>query len=343
MVRPAPRVETVRALGSRAVAWDALVDAAPLPTPFLRSWWLDAVQDGTGRYLLVLDDEQLIGGLALQCRRICGVPVLRFCGAGTLCPDHLDVLAAPGRQDEVLGALRGWCARPGARVLDLSGAVQDAMASRLLPGASVEVIAAAPYEPLLAGFADYLAARPGKFRREARRTAQRMSDTAVTTRRVSTAADLDDALAAFVALHRVRGDRAELLAEMPRLTAALRAGHAVGEVIVDVLERRGRIVAVSLALSAGGRLCLYQNARHLDGELGSAGTFLHLQVIERACADGLAELDLLRGTEAYKRYLAGHQRELVRIRAAHGRAGRLVLAGMLAARRARRLLNAQHY
>ena len=35
-------------------------------------------------------------------------------GDGTLCPDHLDLLAAPGHEAAVVGVLRDWLGRPGA-------------------------------------------------------------------------------------------------------------------------------------------------------------------------------------------------------------------------------------
>ncbi|MDB5113971.1 MAG: hypothetical protein JWL78_1041, partial [Chloroflexi bacterium] len=49
------QVTVRRSLGGYATAWDALVDRQPLPSPFLRSWWLEAMSAAHPRFLLVLD------------------------------------------------------------------------------------------------------------------------------------------------------------------------------------------------------------------------------------------------------------------------------------------------
>ncbi|HQF93191.1 MAG TPA: hypothetical protein PLS46_03455, partial [Microthrixaceae bacterium] len=82
-------------LGAHASAWDALVDSMPLPSPFLRSWWLAEVAIGDPRIVLVFDHGELVGGLALQRSTKAGVEVLQFLGTGPLEPDHLDLVAAP--------------------------------------------------------------------------------------------------------------------------------------------------------------------------------------------------------------------------------------------------------
>jgi hypothetical protein len=124
----AARCVAVTSLGEWAPAWDKLVATAPVPTPFLRSWWLDAVGQRNSELLLFVEGSELIGGLAIERRgQILGVPVYGFCGSGPLCPDHLDVLAAPGREAAVCHALRQWWTRPGCRVLDLDGLVENSI------------------------------------------------------------------------------------------------------------------------------------------------------------------------------------------------------------------------
>ena len=99
-----PGLLDVPRLDGWAAQWDQLVDSSPLPSPFLRSWWLTGV-GGPGRhFLLVVDGAQLLGGLALERRH----PMLsvRMMGDGSLCPDHLDLLAAPGHEAAVVSLLR---------------------------------------------------------------------------------------------------------------------------------------------------------------------------------------------------------------------------------------------
>ena len=84
-----PRLLEVSDLGSWRAAWDALVLTAPLPTPFLRSWWLDAqraVRDGSALFVLVVQGEQLLGGQALQVDRVLGAQRIQALGQGPLAP-----------------------------------------------------------------------------------------------------------------------------------------------------------------------------------------------------------------------------------------------------------------
>ena len=54
-------------------------------------------------FVLVTDGPRLIGGLAVQNEPGGRLDVIRVMGAGPLCPDHIDRLAEPGREEEVDG------------------------------------------------------------------------------------------------------------------------------------------------------------------------------------------------------------------------------------------------
>ena len=114
-----PTLLDVPDLDKWVVQWDQLVDSSPLPSPFLRSWWLTGT-GGPGRhFLLVIDGAHLLGGLAVeQHHRMRSV---RMMGDGPLCPDHLDLLAASGHEETVVSLLRDWFCRPGERLLGLQG------------------------------------------------------------------------------------------------------------------------------------------------------------------------------------------------------------------------------
>ena len=75
------------------------MDSSPLPSPFLRSWWLAGTSQSDRHFLLVVDDAQLIGGLALEERH--HMSSIRMMGYGSA-SDHLDLLAAPGHEAAVL-------------------------------------------------------------------------------------------------------------------------------------------------------------------------------------------------------------------------------------------------
>src|SRR5690349_16934344 len=76
-------------LNGWAAQWDQLVDSSPLPSPFLRSWWLTGAGGPGGHFLLVVDGARLLGGLALENRHL--MLSVRMMGDGSLCPDHLDL------------------------------------------------------------------------------------------------------------------------------------------------------------------------------------------------------------------------------------------------------------
>ncbi|GAA4752293.1 hypothetical protein GCM10023350_41950 [Nocardioides endophyticus] len=311
--------------------WDALGALAPLPSPFQRSWWIEGVAPHDTTYALVLDGDRLLGGLALGVRRVTGVRRYAAPGPAVLCPDHLDLLAAPGAEDVVAGVIGEWLARPGQRVLDLRGVADSSLLARAL-GATPARLDVAPYEALPVTPETYLARRSSNFRRSVRRAAKSLASKGIEHRQVSPA-DLPDAFAAFRELHEGREGRGPLVAQMPALIRALAAGVAVGEARIDVLAAGSDVVAVSLAFVVAGRLSLYQVARSLDGAHDGAGNVLLVAVIEDAVTDGCHEVDLLRGGEGYKSSFADRTRVVGRLRTAHGGAARAQVAAEDAARR----------
>lgn len=333
------RVVVRSRLGTLEPAWDALVERLPLPSPFLRSWWLQQAAGGTPRFLLVVDGDLLVGGLALQEERWLGVPRLRVMGAGALCPDHLDAVALPGRQQDVLAALAAWLRRPGSRVLDLEGVAGHSRLAVALPGrVRREVVDVAPWAPLPADFDGWLRSRPPGFRATVRKAMRRLEQEAVAHRVVRGAA-VDAALDTLRRLHAARwGERSRFLAAFERFVAAGRAGAPRGELAFHELVAGEEVVATLSCFEVAGRVSLYQSGRLPEHRWRNAATVLLVKVVEDACRRGLAEVDLLRGDEPYKRNLASATRELLRLRAAHGAAGRLALAAIVLQARARRLL-----
>jgi CelD/BcsL family acetyltransferase involved in cellulose biosynthesis len=329
------RVVEVPRIDRYATEWDALVAAMQLPSPFLRSWWLGAVDEGAGAYVLVLDDDRLVGGLPLTKRSLPGLTVYRFVGHGTLCPDHLDVVAAPEQLGRVTAELAGWARRRGNRLFDLAGVAEGSRLASWLPHATASPREAAPCGDLPDHYDDYLAGRSKSFRKTWRRAHNRF-DRLEASVRTAGPEDVAAALAEFERLHRERGDRTELLAELPRLSAAMAAGVAAGEVWVDVLAAKDQTLGVSLSFATCGRLSLYQNARVIEREADNAGTALGLAAVQRAIKDGFTEVDLLRGEETYKFEWGERVRGMSRVRAAHGALAVGVLIGIDVASRAKR-------
>jgi CelD/BcsL family acetyltransferase involved in cellulose biosynthesis len=72
-----------------------------------------------------------------------------------------------------------------------------------------------------------------------------------------------------------------------------------------------------------GRVSLYQSARLTDRRWRDATTVLLAAIIDDACARGFSEVDFLRGDEPYKGRFTRNHREMLRLVAGQGVAGRL--------------------
>jgi CelD/BcsL family acetyltransferase involved in cellulose biosynthesis len=322
-------------LGRWTEQWNALVAAAPLPTPFLRSWWLTTVTSSP-TFVLVCDGDTLIGGLALQQRfRLLGVPVYQFAGSGVLCPDHLDAVAAPRREADVARELHAWLTRPGSRVLDLDGVVADSLLATAFPDMRVETVDVAPWDLLPATVEEYLATRSAQQRKALRQVQRRLAVAGVSYRQVQPV-DAQEVLDAFAWLQRVQGGRERLLAELPRLAPAVIAGMHSGEARIDVMEGPDGIIAVWIYFVFAGAIRAYQSARSMAREASSVESVLLLNALGQACAEGCREFDMLRGAEPYKFRFVTRTRSIQRLRVANGVRGNAVLSGLAVATRARR-------
>jgi membrane-associated phospholipid phosphatase len=327
-----PSVRVVRTLDPYAAAWDALVDAGPLPTPFLRSWWLDNLAGRRSVVLLVLDGTELLGGLALErAWSVAGVRRYRVAGGGPLCPDHLDLVSRPDRCAEVVAALRGWFESGPPKVLDLRGLRDGATVLAMLPEGHVSEDEVSPYEPL-GTLEAYVGGRSDGYARRMRRRERQVAGRGVVVRRLAPP-EMPAALAVLADMHRAMPGRDALVRAMPRLEPVVRAAAARGEVRMYVAERHGCHGGVLLCFAVAGRLSLYQGGRRTVPQFADVGTVLDHVAIAEGCADGLVEVDMLRGDEPYKATFTGRQRRLLRLRAATGLRARALLAAEEAARR----------
>ncbi|MDQ6847434.1 MAG: GNAT family N-acetyltransferase [Candidatus Dormibacteraeota bacterium] len=326
-------VSVVSALGRNAQAWDRLVDRMALPSPFLRSWWLANAAGGEPYILLVVEGDRLIGGLALERDRHLGVERLRTLGSGVLCPDHLDAVAAPGRERLVVRALRSWLSRAGDVLLDLDGVVEDPLLWRALPGrVRRDLGAVAPFMRL--GI-DVAQQGSRSVRRRAARAERRLvkeSGGCV----VAPVDDTDEALRLLQRLHTQRwGGASGFLDGFTRFAALCHAAAAQGELAVSALRAGDEAVAVMAAFEVAGRISNYQSGRETDHRWRGVGTLLLARVIDDAGRRGISEVDLLRGDEAYKSDFATGRRGLWRLRCATGPRSAIALAIDLGIERAR--------
>ena len=341
------RVLVESELGAWSGAWADLVRGQALPTPFLLPWWVEAA-GGRPALVLCVEDGTLVGGAAFEVDRVGRGPVaverVRSLGQGELAPDHLDVVAAPGRAAEVVERVLGWLHRPGSRVVDLDGLAADGVLATALAEHVIERVAA-PFATLPPDVDDYLARLPGRLRSTVTRTRKRLDKAGGAgppgaphqpqPGPRAPGRPHDRALDALADLHDHRwAEESGFLGAWSRFRSAARAGMADGVVVVhEVADADGAVVATELDLVVAGRVAFYQAGRSTDRDWRGAGSVLRAAIIAEAVAAGDREYDLLRGDEDYKADWADARRELVRVRLGVGPLGRPVAAGAAAWRR----------
>lgn len=338
--RPAPpiRIQQVSQLGQHADRWDELVALQPLPSPFLRSWWVDHVAAGDSAIVLVLAGDELLGGAAFELDTIgvrgLGLERVRMLGQGVLAPDHLDVVATPGSHAAVARAVLGWLRR-GRRIIDLDGlAAGGTLATLFAPYETGRT--GAPWATLTDGVDTYFSARPGALRSTVKRSGKRFERDGATVRLVAPA-DAPEALDSLARLHDLRwATESKFLAAWQRFRTGAIAGAARGDVAIhELVDESGEVLATQLDLVVGTRVGFYQSGRRTEREFRGSGSVVRAAAIRHAASLGATEYDLLRGDEDYKADWATARREVISVRAPHG----VVAAAALGAAALRRRVN----
>ena len=317
------RTEIRSSLAELAPTWDAFVDASSRRSPFLCSWWLEAVAVGTPTFVLAFDGDELLGGAPFVEERRRGVRRYRLATAGS---EHgLDLVAAPGRGDAAAAAVGAWLQRTGNRIVDLSGIRPDSALASIAPRAArVEVLETAPWFDVPPTFEDYLASRRKKFRQEIRRVGRRFDELGARYRVVHTS-ETERAIATLEHLHDQRWDRRSLFrAYFRQFEAAARAGAARGEVRFHEVDVAGEVIASLATIERWGTCYFFQMGRNPDPRFANSGTVIKAKAVERACAEGFRKVDLCYGDPAAKRLWADEREPVVRVHWGHGPIGRAV-------------------
>lgn len=283
--------------------WTALwrrAGAAPFQAPaWLLPWW-DVF--GTGRPIVAMlrDDEGVLRGLLplylLQEDRAC--KLLPF---GVSISDRIDALidpaAAPDAAARLLAAALDAAAEAGATECWLPDLSPDAaLRTALVPAGWDATESAAEPCPVLRLGADLRSSVPAGMLRDVRQARHRAARLGGWT--AGLAADPAARWPAFAALHASRwgvsGDALAFhAAAVPRLAEA-------GMLRLYEVYLSGRLGAAYYTLAHGSRLLFYLSAYDAGFAHVSPGTLLLGYVAEQATAEGIVELDFLRGREAYK-------------------------------------------
>jgi glycosyltransferase involved in cell wall biosynthesis/CelD/BcsL family acetyltransferase involved in cellulose biosynthesis len=316
-------IRVLNELGTHREEWDALVDAMPLPSPFLRSWWLEHAAVGEPTLVLCLEQGRLVGGLALQRTVRGGCDWFEVLGEGPLSPDHVDLLAAAGREAEVSVALRTWMDRRGSRVFRLRGVTDHSMLADVVPGVGpVRMMEVAPYAQLPASYDEYYRSMPGMIRSLIKSTTKKFDKYGITVQ-LQPFDDVDASLATLASLHDSRwGDASGFMAGWDQFVEVARAASKFGEArFSHLVDFEGRVLASEFEFGVAGRLSYYQSGRLTDYDLRGSGSVLRAQIVERGIEEGFVEFDFMRGDEPYKRDWINSRRSLFEIRRGVGSRG----------------------
>ncbi|HEU0052458.1 MAG TPA: GNAT family N-acetyltransferase [Longimicrobium sp.] len=299
------------ALNALRGEWSALWErsaATPFQSPeWLLAWWRHFGGAGL-RALAVRREGELIGLAPLF---VHGFPdgTRQVTPVGNGLSDHVDLLAARGREGEVADAALGWLAEhtdewDTADFRDLPAG--SALLGAPLPdgiAAAEEEEVPAPALRLASALED---AVPSAFLKKLRYYRRRLEreHTVETVR-----ADGDNwrpLFDALVALHSARwlrrGERGMFDDRATRLfhREVIAAFAARGWLRMYALLLDGRIVAVHYGFAAKGRAYYYLGGFDPAFERLSVGTVLVGHAIEEAAREGCREMDFLRGREPYK-------------------------------------------
>jgi CelD/BcsL family acetyltransferase involved in cellulose biosynthesis len=313
-------------------AWDALLAASRLRSPFL-SWtwqahWAEAfasdrrlevhrVTDGDGDLVAVLPlYEQAPGALEL----IGGADV----------SDYLDLLARAGREEDAWTALLQ--SRPAESEPWILHAVPAASptvsALPTLAGScsltvTVEREERCPVLTLPASWDAYLASLSGKHRHELTRKIRRFEREVPDGRVVSvqSAAEVGARLGDFLALHRAsRTGKAKFMdARMEAFFRAVIPALAARDAVrLWLLEAGEEPIASFICLEWDDTIGLYNSGFSPDRAVLSPGLVLLSHLIRDAIARGRQRFDFLRGEERYKLEFEPHLEDVFRVEIASG-------------------------
>jgi CelD/BcsL family acetyltransferase involved in cellulose biosynthesis len=309
-------VDSAEGLLALADGWDALVRAAPRPSPFLlHDWvveWWRYLADGRSLAIGVARrDGVLVGLLPLCVRRRLGVRVAEFLGGHESA--LADLLLAPGEDADTGVALLA-ATRVAYDAADLFGLPAESRLQAAAPFGAMRMIerVSAPYLTMPDGFDEVYRERTSSKTRNThkRRLRQLEALGEVTFRVVRDPAELPAALTEAQRLHELRWagrpDRSEFVTPNGLLfhRAALERLAPLDVVRIVLCELDKKAIAHHYYFALDGRMIVHCLA--FDPALGhmSVGLLTNLETLRAASEEGLETVEFLGGDERYKLELA---------------------------------------
>jgi CelD/BcsL family acetyltransferase involved in cellulose biosynthesis len=320
-------VERAR-IADLAEAWGALLPRARtrnafVTWPFLATWWEQFRREREERTFVARrtagGDPVAIVPLYVESRRtrLGRVPVLRNIGFGDVVnPDFLDALVAPGAEAEVARALAPQLAADAAwQLAEFSELAADGSLVRMVPflaerlgtEAVVERRATCPYIPLPASYDAFLASCNPHFRQQIRRYRRVIErELAPQWKRTGEDVDVETGIELLTRLHQERMEATERggnfrkadYADFQRAVSARLA--EAGDLYFWILFLEGSPAAAHYGFLHDGVYYGYQMGFAVRYAKYSPGHYMTGVVMEKLIALGAREMNLLRGTDAWK-------------------------------------------
>lgn len=316
-------IEDPESLQDHIATWDALAVAAGRPfcaPAWMLSWWHDArTGDARLRVVLVFQQERLVGvGPFFAQVGALGLVEMRLLGAG-FC-HRIGPLAVAGREPHVAAELALALAKmrpsPASVVfegVDAKDRWPELIAAawpRHRPRLRTDLTMDAPVIELDGAYDDWLARRDRHFRKEARRTWNRLGEEGVHGR----IADDEQAIDALLQLHHERWeDRGgSNVGEEARRVIIRAAKYLRGErrLTIALLEAPEGSVAAELVLCAGDTAAFWGGGFDPRWARNAPGTQAMLFALRTLTEQGTRLADLGGGDQEYKRRLADANRPL---------------------------------
>jgi CelD/BcsL family acetyltransferase involved in cellulose biosynthesis len=328
-------VDNVATFAGLRDEWNELLAASRSDSLFLtwewvHSWWM---HHGHARRLFIVtvrSGSQLIAIAPLTLRRAWvgpfAVPLLEFAGTGSICSDYLDFIV---RSDWEIAAttLAAFLDEIGL-TLRLPGVKEDSWVATLLSQSLVDRGWECSKEPLevcpfidLSGVSwdDYLSSLGPRHRYNFRRRSRNLEKDYVVCLDCPTSdQERRNALKDLANLHRLRwltrrGSNAFNSTGFAFHDQLSGLAMEKGWLRLFVMRLDGKAVAALYGFFYGGIFHFFQSG--FDPEFGSysVGLVMLGLTIRAAIAEGAAEYDLLRGSEAYKFLWANRVRTLLRL------------------------------
>ena len=248
---------------------------------------------------------------------------------GGMYVDYNTILARPQHAAEVVGALAGWLqeARGRCDVVRLRNLREDSwllehretLLSGLRPPVQLEPSEVAPYLELRPEWRSYRDALPAKrgrrFSYEVRKILR--CEPRANIGAVTAAAEIEEAMGRFFALHQKRLHEKKQLGRFGRKTVRdgfrglVRALHNQGRATLWQIRLDDRVVSSLCTFEFRGVCSYYQGGYDPAIRRLSPGTVSIATRIDRALADGCHEYDFLVGDDRYKNDWATGRRTLL--------------------------------